>query len=256
MKAILSDIHGNLPALEAVLEDIASKDISEIVCLGDVIGYGPWPGECLDRVRNCDTLILGNHEEAVISEEAAKNFNARARRAVDWTRKQLATAGNGVTPEQAKWRTDFIRSFLKGTNVEGILYVHASPRSPTREYINPRDVANRKKMKEIFATLEWVCFVGHTHVPGVFTETEFLVPETDLAIQKGVYVLDPDEKALINVGSVGQPRDGNPEACYAMFDGEIVRWIRVPYDVEKTVQKILRTDGLDDFLGVRLRTGR
>jgi diadenosine tetraphosphatase ApaH/serine/threonine PP2A family protein phosphatase len=140
-----------------------------------------------------------------------------------------------------------------GTNVEGIQYVHASPRSPTREYITLKDARNKRRMREIFEALEWVCFVGHTHVPGVFTEDDFSKPADLLG---HIYLLDPDEKALINVGSVGQPRDGDPRACYVTFDGEGVRFCRVQYDVDRTVSKIAGIQELDNFLGERLREGK
>lgn len=253
MKAIISDIHGNLPALEAVLEDIDKKEITEIVCLGDVVGYGPYPRECLEKVKPCDTIILGNHEEAVLYEAAAATFNSRARRAVNWTRAQLFESLNGETQESIDTRRQFLESFLQGTNVEGIQYVHASPRSPTREYITPKDARNKRKMKDIFEALEWVCFVGHTHVPGVFTENDFSPPHELLG---NIYLLDPDEKALLNVGSVGQPRDGDPRACYVTFDGEGVRFCRVKYDLEKTISKIQGIKDLDNFLGQRLREGK
>lgn len=253
MKAIISDIHGNLPALEAVLADIEKKEIRETVCLGDVVGYGPYPCECLEKIRPCDTIILGNHEEAVLHEDAAGSFNTRARRAVQWTRKQLLEASNGELPETVEARRRFLESFLMGTNIEGIQYVHASPRSPTREYITPRDARNRKKMGEIFDALEWVCFVGHTHVPGIFTENDFSKPEDLIG---NIYLLDRNEKALINVGSVGQPRDGNARACYVTFDGEAVRFCRVEYDVENVVNRIHGIKELDNFLGDRLREGK
>ncbi len=253
MKAIISDIHGNLTALDAVLADIKTLEIEEIICLGDVVGYGPRPRECMERLAECDPILLGNHEEAVLDADAAAAFNDRARRAVEWTRKQLFESVNGEDEETVLARRRRLESFQRGIQEDGIQYVHASPRDPTREYITPRDAENPVKMANIFKKLKWVCFVGHTHMPGVFTETGFTKPDDLLG---NIYLLDPGEKALINVGSVGQPRDRDPRACYAMFDGDSVRWRRVEYDIEQTVQQIAEIPEIDDFLGERLREGR
>ncbi len=249
MKAILSDIHGNLDALERVLEDIRSREITEIVCLGDVIGYGPNPGECLDiAVREADILILGNHEEAVFTGNSA-GFTSRARRSVDWTYEALMGSGS---PEGAPERyREMLSKFQLEANIEGVRYVHGSPRDPTKEYITPRDAGNKQKMTAIFEALEGVCFIGHTHIPGVFTEEGHSTPEELF----GVYMLS-GEKALVNVGSVGQPRDGDTRACYATFDVDTVVFRRVEYDMELVVAKIRAIPALDDTLAERLRVGR
>ena len=249
MKAILSDIHGNIEALNAVLADIHSRGIEEIVCLCDIIGYGPNPRECLEiACRESEPLIMGNHEEAVIEGDATA-FNSRARRAVDWTRDQLV--GPDVPEEEAEKHREMFKRFVKEADVEGVKYYHGSPRNPTREYVTTRDVRNKQKMGAIFDALESVCFIGHTHIPGVFTEGGHSTPE-DLF---GVYMIS-GEKALINVGSVGQPRDGDPRACYATFDIDTVVFHRVEYDVEAVVAKIRATPSLDNTLAERLRVGR
>lgn len=248
MKAIISDIHGNLEALQAVLADIESRGIKEIVCLGDVIGYGPNPRECLELIRSAKVLIRGNHEEALLSGEASA-FNSRARRAVQWTHEQLM--GEAAMPGAPESYRSFIESFQLKVNIDGLTYVHGSPRNPTKEYITPRDAKNKEKMASIFAATESVCFVGHTHIPGVFTEEGFFRPDELF----GVYMLG-EEKALINVGSVGQPRDGDPRACYVTFEMDTVVFHRVEYDIEPVVAKIRATPSLDNTLGERLRTGR
>jgi predicted phosphodiesterase len=249
MKAVLSDIHGNLEALKAVLADIASRNIHEIVCLGDVVGYGPEPLACMNLTKDSDTLILGNHEEAVLG-EAGESFNVRARKAVEWTRKQLLE--NAEEPEQVrKEREEFLRTWLRQTNILGIQYVHGSPRQPTREYVTPKSALNKKKMEGIFEVLEHICFIGHTHIPGIFTEGGFSHPSELMSF----YILG-DEKALINVGSVGQPRDGDAKACYVTFDEETVVWRRVEYDVKATVSRIYKIPELDNFLGDRLLDGK
>jgi predicted phosphodiesterase len=261
MKAILSDIHGNLEALGAVLADIESRGITEIVCLGDVIGYGPNPRECLDLIRGADILVRGNHEDAVLSGDAA-SFNVRARRSVEWTREQVlgegvpgeeAPAVEGASPREMSYR-DLIAGFelsAKDPENEAVLYVHGSPRKPVREYVTPRDSMKPAKMKAVFELIQSICFVGHTHVPGVFTEEGYNAPD-DLT---GIY-MDTGEKALVNVGSVGQPRDSDPRACYVTFDMDTVVYHRVEYDVEAVVAKVRSSTALDNSLGERLRVGR
>ncbi|MGH7142923.1 MAG: metallophosphoesterase family protein [Planctomycetota bacterium] len=250
MKAIISDIHGNLAALIAVLQDIDKLGITDIVCLGDIVGYGPEPAECLDLVKSrTDLVILGNHEEAVLF--GATNFTPRARKAIDWTRHQLLEAEN-VPEELRKERKAYLESFKIQTRIEGVTYVHGSPRQPTREYVMPRDVYDRRKMKDLFDHIEDYCFCGHTHQPGVFTLNNFTPPSEMFDI----YMFGSDEKALLNVGSVGQPRDGDPRACYITFDADTVVWRRVDYDVEKTVEKIFKIPYLERSLGERLREGK
>jgi diadenosine tetraphosphatase ApaH/serine/threonine PP2A family protein phosphatase len=262
MKAILSDIHGNLDAFQAVLDDVRSRGIDEIVCLGDVIGYGPNPRECLELAGEvADPLIIGNHEEALLSGDA-EAFNSRARRAVDWTRNQIL--GEIAPPGAPERCREILSRFVKEASIEGIRYYHGSPRSPTREYITPRDVRNPKKMSAIFDALESVCFIGHTHIPGVFTEDD---PDEEKEAEErrfshaspkdlfDIYMLS-GEKALINVGSVGQPRDGDVRACYATFDVDTVVFHRVEYDVEPVVAKIRATASLDNTLAERLRLGK
>ena len=134
----------------------------------------------------------------------------------------------------------------------GFLFVHGSPRNPLNEYVFPEDIYNQKKMEKLFSLVEHHCFQGHTHVPGVFTQNlNFFSPE-EIGYQ---YSLS-DEKAMMNVGSVGQPRDGDPRACYVIIDNDLVRYRRVEYPVEKTRQKIYDTPELDNFLGDRLLDGR
>lgn len=251
MKAIISDVHANLEALRAVLEEIDSLGVKEIITLGDVVGYGPEPKECLDIIQSVTNLnILGNHEEAVLY-GIPPNFTPRARRAIDWTHRQLLEDEADAAEVRAN-RRKYIESFQVQTRIAGVSYVHGSPRGPTRDYVMPRDAHDKKKMKEIFASLEDYCFCGHTHTPGIFTDEGFTHP-SDLF---DLYMLGTDEKVLINVGSVGQPRDGDPRASFITFDGDTVVWRRVEYDVEKTCERIYAVPELDDFLGDRLREGR
>lgn len=192
MKAIISDIHGNQEALEAVLDDIARQRVTEIYCLGDVIGYGPNPRECIDLVRKCKVVLLGNHDYAALAD--TRGFNPSARRALVWTCMQLDLPTDPPDVIESRWK--FLAD-LPLTHREGdILYVHASPRNPLVEYVFPEDVHNQQKMDGVFGEIERCCFVGHTHVPGIFTEDcRFRHPD-DI---KGTYRLD-GRKTLCNVG--------------------------------------------------------
>lgn len=249
MKAILSDIHGNLEALEAVLQDISAfpQKVEAIYCLGDIVGYGPNPRECVERAMKFDLVLMGNHDHAVLFEP--RDFNPIAEASAWWSRQQLDQAI--PSREQAEKRWEFLGELAYGHAEEGFFFVHASPRQPLSEYIFPSDIYNKAKMDRIFSLIGRCCFHGHTHIPGIFTEDgQFRTPaEID-----HTYVLD-GRKTLCNVGSVGQPRDGDWHACYVLFDGETIRFRRVEYDVASTVKKIHGIAELNRFLGDRLLLG-
>ena len=246
--AIVSDIHSNLEALNAVLKDIQSQGVDRVYCLGDTVGYGPNPVECLDIARRFDVCILGNHDQAVIFDP--EGFSPVAYGAICYSRAQLENAPGGAGANNERW--DFLGE-LPRTHVEPTrLYVHGSPRDPTNEYIFPEDIYNHQKIKNLFDRVEQYCFQGHTHIPGVFTPSlEFFSPDEC----KYEYHLGND-KALFNVGSVGQPRDGDPRASYAILTDEMVAFRRVEYDFHITIQKIYDTPELDNMLGDRLSQGR
>jgi len=253
IQGLISDIHGNLTALERVIEDMEANGAERIICLGDVVGYGPFPGECLDLVRRCGAVLMGNHEEALLY--GAENFNPRARRAIDWTRDFLKNEGDEDT---RKHRWEILNNLQIHARQGDFLFTHASPRQPTREYVMPRDIRNQGKMREIFSLIPHVCFVGHTHVPGVFLEDLSFVRPGEL--WANTYFIEPGEKALINIGSVGQPRDGDTRASYVLLDddGASTRVIfrRVDYDLEPTVAAIEDNPNLDNYLAERLKYGR
>lgn len=248
-RALISDIHANLEALKAVLADIRDQGVSETYCLGDIIGYGPNPCECLDEViQRCPVTILGNHDQAALFDP--DGFNPVALQAVYWTREQLE-ASNG-SPSQINKRWDFLGELPRTHQEDEFLLVHGSPREPTNEYVFPEDVYNQRKMEALFQRVEKYCFQGHTHIPGVFTmDREFLTPEE----VNHQYRLG-DEQVMINVGSVGQPRDNDPRACYVIIEDSVVNYRRVDYDVDVTANKIYDIPDLDNMLGDRLRSGR
>ncbi|NQT18747.1 MAG: metallophosphoesterase family protein [Planctomycetes bacterium] len=249
MKAILSDIHSNLEALKAVLEDADDRSITEIICLGDIIGYGPDPIECLQIAQEKFSLtIRGNHEEATLT--GPENFNFRAAAAIRWTRERI---DRSPTPE-ARRNLNYVENLPEQISDNGILMVHGTPRGPTGDYLFPRDIRDKIKMEEVFAKIDNYCFAGHSHIPGVFTQSGRYEHPTEMTME-GIYILD-DEKALINVGSVGQPRDIDPRACYCTFDGDSVVFRRVIYDYEATMRRIYANERLDNSLGDRLAEGR
>ncbi len=271
-RALISDIHGNLEALEVVLDDIKAQGVTEVFCLGDIIGYGPNPRECIDRVmERCSMSLLGNHDQGALFDP--DGFNVGAERAIFWTREQLESP-NDRTNNEKRW--EFLGELPRTHRMGPFLFVHGSPRNPLSEYIFPEDIYNQRKMERLFQLVERYCFQGHTHVPGVFTEGyQFFSPdEIDHEYTLG------DGKVMINVGSVGQPRDGDPRACYAILDdGKTVKdtfetvvyespdeeaatgpirvsFRRLEYDFESTIKKIYAITELEPFLGDRLRQGR
>ncbi len=249
MLAIISDIHANLEAMQAVLEEIERRGVKDIICLGDVVGYGPNPMECFDLVRErCKTSLMGNHDFAVFYEPF--NFNAGAEQACFWTRSCFE---NDPDAERRAARWKFVGNLPVRVRTSQFLGVHASPRRPINEYIFPDDIyTNPGKFVSIFERFEKICFVGHTHVPGVFLEgPDFYSPdELDQKFELA------DEKAVINVGSVGQPRDRDPRSSFVILNDNTVEFVRIAYDVETTVKKVLAIEELDNFLGTRLRDGR
>lgn len=254
--AIISDIHGNLEALLAVMEDIASVGVERIVCLGDVVGYGPHPRECLDRIMDLEFCVLGNHDNSALFDP--EGFNRTAESAIFWTRQRLETDdGDGSI---AKQRLKFICGLPRMVVEQDATFVHGSPRGPTNEYVFPEDVQNGRKLEKLFALVPRMCFQGHTHVPGIFTsDGRFLRPiecEGGWSFQSTAELIGGDLKIMVNVGSVGQPRDGDSRSCYVITDGDRIEFRRVEYDLENTVKAIEAEPDLDNALGYRLREGR
>lgn len=245
-RAIISDIHGNLAALEAVLADADEEGIGEIYCLGDVVGYGPNPRECLDRIMQVNACILGNHDQAALFDP--DGFSSGAEKAIFWTRKQIEDDSDAENPK----RWNFLCELPRVRRDGDFLYVHGSARSPLHEYVFPEDIYNAKKIERIFSLIPRYCFQGHTHAPGVFTD--------DFSFQRPdqidfTYTLD-NKKTMVNVGSVGQPRDGDNRACYVILEENTIRYRRVVYDIDATANQIYAIPELDNFLGDRLYDGR
>jgi putative phosphoesterase len=229
--AIISDIHGNLEALSRALEVIDKERVDEIVCLGDTVGYGANPIECLTLVRSrCSIILLGNHDAASIDLAVANQFTLNAQLSAIWT--------FGALDEESK---AFLRG-LKPTHPLGeVLFSHGSPYEPDEWHY----VISEFDMREAFrAFTERICFVGHSHIPVIFSEDG----ETDDIAHHGRFI--------VNVGSVGQPRDGNPDLSFGIFDREqwSYRNVRAEYDFKTTAKKIRET-GLPRALADRLTVG-
>ena len=170
-RAIISDIHGNLEALQAVLSDIEEVSVDQIMCLGDVIGYGPNPRECLDVAMDLERCILGNHDVGALFDP--EGFSSNAEQAIFWTRAQLESPADPDNPdedlEQRTARWNFLCELDRTYREDPYLFVHGSARNPLNEYVFPEDIFNKQKLDRIFALIHQYCFQGHTHVPGVFT---------------------------------------------------------------------------------------
>ena len=247
--AFISDIHGNLEALEAVLADIAAGEADEVVCLGDIVGYGADAEACVDLVRErCSVCLCGNHDWAML--HSAIGFNPIARQAIDCTRARMRPGRVSGPARRRRWA--FVEGLPYTRERDGRLLVHGSPRDPVTEYIFPEDVdLDPEKMDGIFEKIEQVCFCGHTHLPGVFTEDRQFLSPGELP---GGYDLGSG-RAVVNVGSVGQPRDGDTRACYVqVLDSRAVHR-RVPYDLQKTMEKI-RASRIDNLCAERLALGK
>jgi predicted phosphodiesterase len=238
---VLSDIHANLAALEAVIEDAAAIGYDKVWCLGDTVGYGPEPDACVARLRELDaTVVVGNHDWAAIGRMDVDEFNPEAGRAVLWTQAHLSLTWLQDLPDQPQVEGDFTLT-------------HGSPRDPVWEYIlRPADAAEN---------FQWFdtsfCLVGHTHVPVLY-----IWHATDGRIQRQIPTfgkampLQADTRAILNPGSVGQPRDNDPRSVYAILDTERMTWLarRVAYPIEVT-QAHMRAAGLPERLINRLAFG-
>ena len=239
--ALISDIHGNYEALTAVLQNIEAHRPDEIWCLGDVVGYGCEPAACLDLVdRTCSVKLMGNHEHAVLGLDDIDTYSPAARVSAEWTRESLGERCLNI-----------IRSFTLRHETESFLCIHASPYDPEQwHYILGPDEA-----EDAFAAYGGpLCFHGHTHVPVIFSEMPGEAPR-----RKEAHDFDPhpENRYLVNVGSVGQPRDNDPRACWALFDTDEqrVEFLRVDYDISQTQTKMTEAK-LPEMLVNRLAVGR
>lgn len=237
--AIISDLHANLEATDAVLNDAQAKDCSHFICLGDIVGYNANPHECVDIVRSLDCpIVKGNHDEQASLPESSRDFNDLAEQAISWTRANL-------TDDDKQWLSE-----LRMTRqVRDFTIVHATLDTPAEwGYVfNNLDAAASFTYQHTT-----VCFFGHTHVAGAFVR--------DGGVQRvkvEQLMIEPGKKYFINTGSVGQPRDGDPRAAYCIYDTEknVVEQRRLRYDLPTAQRKIIQA-GLPRLLADRLELGR
>ena len=237
--AIFSDIHGNLPALESVLDDMSTAQVDSYFCLGDVVGYGAYPDECVELVRDLGCLtVAGNHDFAVLGKISIQHFNKMAKKSTLWTRDTLTTDS-----------LEFLGNLPLVEEYGEISLVHGSLYSPELfDYIQNSYDAYLSLCK----TPGRLCFIGHSHIPVAFVQDPFITYslETEIEVPK-------EGKILVNVGSVGQPRDQTPQACDVGYDDETntISIRRTKYDIERAIDGI-QEKGLPSVLGERLRYGR
>ncbi len=240
--AIVSDIHANLVGLRALLDSVDKLDVERILCLGDIVGYNPWPNECIRIIRERSIpCVMGNHDRVAAGLEEPDYFNAMAREAILWTRRNL---------------TDEHRDYLSKlparlTLDDTTILVHGSPRDPDEYVLMTRTAhENMTYMREQFDAS--ICFFGHTHVSGIFDQSDDEKPSGDTKV-----FLRRDDPYLINPGSVGQPRDGDPRSSFLIYDTDegAVGFHHVSYDIDAVNEAIVRA-GLPPYLGRRLFWGR
>lgn len=229
--AIISDIHANLEALTAALRAIEQRGVDAVYCLGDIVGYGADPGPCVDLVRSaCAGVVLGNHDAAVALDTEVDYLPRDGQKAARLHQKLL-------TEDQLSYLATLPYTLV----AEGSTFVHASPQTPEHWQRLDTFMAATAQFDH-FATD--VCFIGHTHLPGV------------MANRLGVFQVRPGHRYLINVGSVGQPRDHNPRLCVGFFDTDTFAYelVRLPYDIERAAARIKKA-GLPRSLARRLHAG-
>lgn len=244
--AIISDIHGNLEALNIVLAHLnrEERQVDGFICCGDIIGYGARPNECTETVRNLKNcyIVAGNHDWGAVGLEDTSFFNPIALAAIRWTERNLTQDNR-----------NYLERLTSEIEKENFMLVHGSPRDPINEYVFEEGtfIANLSGIKKN------ICFVGHTHVPLCF----YAEPSGEIGVlplENGTTLkIDSSYKYLINCGSIGQPRDGDPRASFGIYDEKAatLKVIRIEYDITKTQKEILDA-GLPLPLALRLSYGR
>jgi len=236
---IISDIHGNLEALETAIEALSREGIDEYLCVGDIVGYGADPAACIEKTKALNPrIVCGNHDIASVNLRGIENFNEAAREAVMWTRRELKAKD---------------AAFLKGLDLvyknERLTLAHGTLHEPGKfHYMSDKDAS-----RATFSLMDTpLCFVGHSHIPGFFSYKSGKLS----AFYKDKVRLSEGEKLIVNTGSVGQPRDGDPRLCYSVYDADeaSIELTRVPYDIAKAQKKIMDA-GLAPFLARRLSKG-
>jgi len=237
---IFSDVHGNLEAFQAVLDAFRAEAIDRFIFAGDIIGYGADPIECIRILKELNPIMVaGNHDWACVGLLDKKWFNSKTEESITWTQSALSDEDK-----------DFLKSMELVKKCETMGLVHGSLDNPG-EFKYVLDLFGAEICLE--ESLDHICFIGHTHRPGIFFMKG---PEVNYILQNETYIQD-GTRYLINVGSVGQPRDGNPHACYCVYDtsSRLLQMKRIPYDIHKAQEKIFNA-GLPHIFADRLPQGR
>ena len=247
---VFSDIHSNLEALNIVLDYFKNCNVQSYICCGDIVGYGPYPNECVEKIRTLENLIIvmGNHDAAVCGLKDITWFNDYARKAIIWTEKKLSKENKQYISGLLKMvKVPSSYDLVLDKKINTFTVVHGSPRDPIDEYLLSTD--------EMYENLSFfdtnICFVGHSHVPFVFDDGLATID------YNGVIKLNKNKKYIVNVGSVGQPRDYNPLSCCVLFDTDKneLKFVRLEYDVKK-VQEKMQEYNLPQYLIDRLSVGK
>jgi len=242
--AVFSDVHGNQEALEAFIADVSRRKVNLYVCLGDVVGYGANPNECIAMLQSLPDIsfVLGNHDAAALESGYPYDMNRDAARAMVWTMETLSEKSIA-----------FLKNMQPSIKMDNMLFSHSNPYSPLAwYYVNDAEYAARSFAR----TKEKILFIGHTHVSLMITRKNifsllFKSPEENTAVH-----VDRRKRQIVNCGSIGQPRDGDPRASYLIYDTQkgIMEFYRIEYDYETTAEKI-RRKGLPESLALRLFRG-
>ncbi len=241
---IFSDIHGNLESLQSVLKDAAKRNVHRSICLGDLVGYGPFPNECIQLVRslkNCRCLA-GNHDVAALWETSPYGMSSAAKKAILWTMEQLKDENK-----------EYLKSLPDRLDLADMTFAHANPYNPRGwRYVMDRKYA----LRSFAATRCRNLFIGHSHRPLVITRKHFFSVNLQAVSGVAEFSVNDSKRRIINCGSVGQPRDDDPRSCYLIYDSRTrkIEFYRVSYDMEKTV-KAIQNAGLPSVLGRRLLKG-
>jgi diadenosine tetraphosphatase ApaH/serine/threonine PP2A family protein phosphatase len=242
--AVLADIHSNLPALKTAISWLENKGIIQYVVLGDIVGYGPHPNECIETIQKLSpsVLIKGNHDWASSEDVSLDNFNPYAKEAILWTRLHLLP-GN----------VNYLRNLPERAKLNGVLLIHGSPHDPLNEYLT--DDIKFVRCTEM-PDIPRVCFVGHSHYPLLFVRQKDGPASHSLLLEGDSIQLVPGNYYTLNPGSIGQPRDGDPRLSFALWDSDKSTFtiVRLKYDISRTQKDMLKA-GLPEFLVHRLETG-
>jgi diadenosine tetraphosphatase ApaH/serine/threonine PP2A family protein phosphatase len=240
--AILSCVHANYEALVAVIDDATRRGVERIILVGDLVGFGPQPVECVDLARQaCSIVLRGCHDQALL--DGAAHLPAPTRQGIEWAKQELG-------PDRIEWISKLAETY----DAAGIVFCHASPREPISEYLFAEDVRrDSRKLVRAFEKTSKIVFVGHTHVAGIFQENPLRwTPASQL---ENYFHYKRGDKVIVNVGSVGQPRDKDPRACYLEVNKNELYWRRVDYDVQQVVAKIQANSHLTASTAQRLIRG-